>query len=243
MISILFSIVVAQASDWRTLPVCEAEPVECERIYHTEPKPTRNPTLQRFTDPTLNDGKWIPLHILRLQDSSTPEATQLALINVLSKSELTSVERELIPLYSSDSAELRAAMTELLPNLSIEVQKELISALMIDADWLVRSETVRAIARHLGSNHTEVLIMALQDPEPEIRFHAVKGLGWNNIIVPIESLTPLLHDKDARVRLNTLRTIDRLYPGSAVKMNLLESMLDDPDPKVQREILRIKKAH
>ena len=81
------------------------------------------------------------------------------------------------------------------------------------------------------------------DEHSEVRQHAVKGLGWNDVVVPLKELSPLLQDTDPNVRLHTLRTIERLYPGSAVKLGLLDHLLDDSDPKVQREIIRIQTAH
>ena len=50
-------------------------------IYSTQPRPTRNPALLRFTDPELvRNQKWIPLHVERLLDPNTPENVKLALI-------------------------------------------------------------------------------------------------------------------------------------------------------------------
>ena len=92
-----------------------------------------------------------------------------------------------------------------------------ISILTEDSDWLVRSQMMRVIARHLGQTHPETLISGLTDDHPEVRLHAVKGLGWNDVNISLEQLSPLLHDSDARVRLYCIRTIDRLYPGAAIK--------------------------
>ena len=243
MIHWLMSAALAQSSTWMNLPVCHNDIAACEVVYTTQPRPTRNPTLLRFTDPELTDQKWVPLHIARLTDPSTPENVQLALITVLQQSDLKAVEDKLQPLFQADSAELRAGMTELLPKLTYDAQQVILPALLTDGDWLVRSQTVRVVARHLGTSHPDVLQKGMLDVHPEVRVHAVKGLGWNDIHVPLEQISPLLQDEDAHVRLHTLRTIDRLYPGSAIKLGLLNSLLDDPDPKVQREILRIQTAH
>lgn len=247
MIHWLISIAFAQPSTWSAIPVCQDNVSICETIYTAQPKPTRNPALLRFTDPELSKSKWIPLHIERLLDSNTPEPVQLALITLVQQSDIASdidsIESRLLPLFEAESPELRAAMTELLPQLTVATQRLVISALIQDKDWLVRAQTMRIVARHLGRTHSETLIYGLMDEHSEVRQHAVKGLGWNDVVVPLTELSPLLQDTDPNVRLHTLRTIERLYPGSAVKLRLLDSLLDDSDPKVQREILRIQTAH
>ena len=243
MIYWLLSIAFAQADTWSTLPVCLDNYSTCERVYTAQPKRTRNPALLRFTDPELSQSKWTPLHVERLLDPNTSEAVQLALITLLQQSNIESVESRLLPLFEAESPELRAGMTELLPSLTVEAQKMSISVLTEDSDWLVRSQLMRVVARHLGQTHPETLISGLTDDHPEVRLHAVKGLGWNDVGIPLQELSPLLQDSDARVRLYSLRTIDRLYPGTVLKLGLLDTILDDPDPKVQREILRIQTAH
>lgn len=234
---------LAQSSTWMDLPVCQDDASTCETIYTTQPRPTRNPALLRFTDPEFANPKWVPLHVIRLLDPSTSENVQLALITILQQSDITAVENKLLPLFQADSPELRVGMAELLPNLTPDGQTQVLPILLTDVDWLVRAQTVRVVARHLGNSHPEILKKGITDTHAAVRLHAVKGLGWNDVHVSLDQLTPLLQDEDANVRLHTIRTIDRLYPGSAVKLGLLDTLLDDRDPKVQREILRIKTAY
>ena len=243
MIHWLMSAALAQSSTWTDLPICQDDVSTCETIYSTQPRPTRNPALLRFTDPEFTSQKWVPLHVARLLDPNTPENVQLALITVLQQSNIEAVENTLLPLFQVDSPELRAGMTELLPKFTLEAQQMVLPGLLTDSDWLVRAQTVRVVARHLGAAHPDVLKMGMLDTHAEVRLHAVKGLGWNDVRVALDRLSPLLQDEEANVRLHTLRTIERLYPGSAVKLGLLDTIIDDTDPKVQREILRNQKAY
>ena len=243
MIYWLIYVALATPSTWSNLPACIDDVDACEQIYTNQPKPTRNPALLRFTDPEMSNPKWVPLHVERLLDSNTPEGTQLALITLLQQSDVTLVESRLLPLFEAESPELRAGMAELIPKLSNNSQEQAISVLTKDTDWLVRSQVMRVVARHLGQEHPNTLIDGLEDEHPEVRLHSVKGLGWNDVVIPIQQLSPHLEDTDSRVRLHALRTIERLYPGSALKLGLIETLLDDPDPKVQREIIRIQTAH
>ena len=83
MIHWLMSAALAQSSTWMNLPICQDDVSMCETIYTTQPRPTRNPALLRFTGPEFANPKWIPLHVERLIDPNTPENVQLALITVL----------------------------------------------------------------------------------------------------------------------------------------------------------------
>ena len=243
MIHWLMSAALAQSSGWADLPICQDDVSTCETIYTRQPRATRNPALLRFPDPELANQKWVPLHVVRLLDPNTPESIQLALITLLQQSDIESIEGRLLPLFESESAELRAGMTELLPKLTLNSQRLVISVLAGDDDWLVRAQLMRVVARHLGTTHPKALVDGLVDEHSDVRLHAIKGIGWNDVIIPLDQLSPLLQDTDSRVRLYTLRTIERLYPGSAVKLGLLTPLLDDPDPKVQREIIRLQTAH
>lgn len=239
----ILSTAIAQTHHWSTLPVCIDNISVCEAIYTAEPLPTRNPALFRFNDPTLADSQWTPLHVQRLVAEETPEHVQLALITLISQQSLLSFGSELLPVYSHPSAELRAAMVDLIPQLELEEQTIAIERLRTDSDWLVREQTMRMIARHLGPSYSSVLHDGLDDTSPEVRIQAVKGLGWNNIETPLVRLEPLLKDSDSTVRLNALRTIERLHPSSVLKLDMVDSLLADSDPKVRREILRIQKTH
>ena len=241
----ILSTAFAQTHHWTTLPVCVDNISVCEAIYTAEPLPTRNPALFRFNDPTLAASQWTPLHIERLVTEDTPEHVQLALISLLSQQSLSSFGSDLLPLYAHPSPELRAAMVDLLPRFDVQVQATAIEQLRMDSDWLVREQTMRVISRHLGSasTYSSVLQDGLSDTSTEVRIQAVKGLGWNDIGTPLIQLEPLLKDSDPTVRLNALRTMERLHPGSVLKLDIVDSLLADSNPKVRREILRIQKTH
>lgn len=243
----MLSLAFAQ-SNLATIPVCQVNMEACEEVYTAEPRPTRNPTLYRFADPILSESQWVPVHIARLTDEQTSERTQFALISLLTKHDLSEFGAQLQPLVHSESAELRAEMVSLLPRLDSHTQELFLTTLSSDDDWLVREQTFRIVARHYVSlsnteRTTHLLWQGLSDTSSNVRLQAVKGLGWNDIDTPISTLTPLLTDADAMVRLHTLRTLERLHPGAVLKLPMLNSLLNDPNPKVQREIIRIQATH
>ena len=127
------------------------------------------------------------MHVERLLDVNTPENVQLALITLLQRSDIQSVESQLLPLFEAESPELRAGMAELIPKLSNDSQRQAISVLTKDTDWLVRSQMMRVVARHLGQDHPRTLIDGLEDEHPDVRLHSIKGLGWNDVSVPFSN--------------------------------------------------------
>jgi HEAT repeat protein len=90
----------------------------------------------------------------------------------------------------------------------------------------------------LGASHPEVLLAGLTDEQEIVRVQAVKGLGWNDIQFPIGDALPLLQSADPRVRITTIRAIERAMPQSLGKHPIFESLTNDPNSKVQREIQR-----
>ncbi len=229
--------------NWRVLEVCQQDMALCESVYTAEPRTTRNPDLVRFSDPFLKEVQWVPIHVARLLDSDTEEPVQKALISLLQIHDLTQVEMFLLPLFESDTIETRAAMIELIPKLSLDMQTNVLKQLTEDDSAIIRAQSLRVVARHLGANHPEFLLSGLGDIDPIVRAHAVKGLGWNDIATPPARIAPLLKDENPTVRLNALRTLERLNPGAILKMDVVDILLVDSDPKVRREILRIQKKY
>lgn len=243
----MLSLAFAQ-NNLSAIPVCQINMEACQTIYTAEPRPTRNPTLHRFADPMLSEAQWVPVHIARLTDEQTSERTQLALISLLTKHDLSEFSAQLQPLAHNPSSEFRAELVSLLPQLDTETQQNFLTTFSTDEDWLVREQTFRIVARHYTSISnpeltTQVLWQGLSDTSSNVRLQAVKGLGWNDIDTPISKITPLLTDSDPMVRLYTLRTLERLHPGAVLKLPISNSLLNDPNPKVQREIIRIQAAH
>ena len=238
---ILFYMTAAFASSFQNLDICQNQLVECEKIYQTQPQPTRNPNIYRFSDPQLKDAKWLPLHELRLNDPNSDLDTQLALIHLISS---TSGDWEsiLLPLVQHEHVEIRSAIAQTTKWSSVEFQSAIINALQHDTSWEVRSELIRAIGYNQPKMHQDILIAALQDDMGRVRYDAIRVIGWNYLPVDMELLRPLLKDIDPMVRLHTLRAISRIYPNEVLSLAELNILNQDESPMVRSEVQRLQAA-
>ena len=224
--------------DTTHIPYCNIAPEHCSYALNAEPRATRNPNLLRFSDPELKDPELIPVLVARLLEEQD-ESIQIALLGLLHYQDLSLVSDSLFTITDRPSPDLRAQLVELLPYLTKDTQIKTIDKLIEDDDWLVREAVVRVIARHLGTNYPHILQRSLQDTTAEVRTQAIKGVGWNDIAIPLETLRPLLLDENPTVRLHTVRTINRIYPTKLTSLPEFTSMQNDQNPRVKREILRL----
>ena len=210
----------------------------CLSVLHAEPSPTRNPSLYRFADPFVRESQWTTVHAFRLLQPETEEYVMSALMAHLQHQNLQGVEEDLATLRLHPDTQIRSKFVELLPQFSLEVQTLCIQTLQTDDDWEVRESLQRVVGRHLGNTHQNILLEGLLDPNASVQLQAVKGLGWNNIPFSIDTVMPLLQDPDPRVRITTIRAIERAMPKSLGKHPMFESLMADQNTKVQREIQR-----
>ena len=236
---ILFLLSTVFANTLSDLPICQEQPVECETVYNALPRPTRNPNILRFSDSTLKDTQWLPIHALRLSETNTETATRLALIQLIS-SMSGEWEGYLLPLQNDEDPQIRAAIAESSKWGSAEYQNSIVQSLQNDSSWEVRSELIRAIGYNQAKQHQDVLIAALNDELGRIRYDAVRVIGWNYLPVDLEILRPLLKDADPMVRMHSLRAIARIYPDSVLNMTELEALGQDDSPMVRNEVQRLK---
>jgi HEAT repeat protein len=93
-----------------------------------------------------------------------------------------------------------------------------------------------AAARGLGScaGGGAALQVALADPAPEVRAAAAWSVGVRGEQVAEPTLRSLLSDVDAEVRLNALRSLERLVGASLSRWPELERLRDDPDARIRQ---------
>ena len=232
MIALFISLAVADISN-----PCHTD-MACLDVLHAEPSQTRNPELYRFADPEVRDVQWTSVHVYRLLQVDTEPHVQRALMAILQHNDLSAFETDLLSFTDHPDATLRADFVELIPQFSVLGQSTTLNALSMDESVLVRESVQRVVARHLGKEHPQILLNGLLDPQEIVRIQAVKGLGWNGIPFSIEDALPLLQSANPRVRITTIRAIERAMPQSLGKHPIFESLTNDPDNKVQREIQR-----
>jgi HEAT repeat protein len=109
---------------------------------------------------------------------------------------------------------IRRVSAEILGHLSIPEAEAALTRGLNDSDALVRASSVRALAQAKAASALDSVAEALRDPEPDVRFEAVTALssqtGASGDLV--YQISPLLDDKDVRVR---TRTASRLLRHSS----------------------------
>jgi len=217
---------------------CSYDVQHCQKIYTLDPRPTRNPSIFRFTDPEMFNAQLIPLHLARFYDPQTPEYIRLALLDVLRRTE-GDWEEGLLDALNDSSPSIRIAIADITRYASPDFAADTLPILATDSVKEVRASALRAIGYQESNDYQAALEAALQDEDANVRYSAVRSIGWTQPPTPVSKITPLLADSDANVRLHALRTISRLYPDIAGKLPELQSLQSDPDPKVQREAFRL----
>lgn len=97
-----------------------------------------------------------------------------------------------------------------------EVDQKIISLLMSDSDFMVRSRAAEALAEHDTEPVAQALAKALEDDKPSVRVQAVIGLFTHKAAPSLDCLKKMLQDPDRNVVLTTLEHLPRKsIPGAA----------------------------
>ena len=78
------------------------------------------------------------------------------------------------------------------------------------------------------------MLAALDDADPVVRSEAARSMGWLDVEGGWTPLVGLLADADARVRLQALKSLQRLDPVNTAALPQIEVLRQDKDGRVQR---------
>ncbi len=81
------------------------------------------------------------------------------------------------------------------------------------------------------------LVLALQDPNPEVQAAAARALGELGATSALPGILALADHRDPEIRLAVLDALGSLGPGQA--MDVVVRGMDDPDPRVREKATRI----
>ncbi len=100
-----------------------------------------------------------------------------------------------------------------------------------DPDWWVREEAVLALAA-IADTRVSGYLVELGREQHDLRLVCVDSLKQRNATEALEFVVECLQDEDADIRVASLLALGEL--GGRAQVHMLESLLEDPSPQVQR---------
>lgn len=224
--------------NWDSIAICQTDHEQCHTISEARPKMTRNPSIQRFSDPSLKDAKWTTLHILRLQNPNEPLETRLALLDMVMRSE-GDWENGVLFLAEDSAPEMRVLLVESTKFGSDDFAHKIFLTLVADQNDSVREAVYRSISHKDASKYEAVLLSGLQDINESAQLAAIKSIGWSRLECDTAHLSVFLVHENPELRLHALRAIFRINSEAAKSLPQLKALQKDSNTKVAREAQRI----
>ena len=132
-----------------------------------------------------------------------------------------------------NSALVRAAFVRSARSAPTDQAVSILRRAFADSAIEVRIEAARVSAQHAaGTRLAGELRNALAAAEPALRAEAVRSLGALRVEAAKEELVKALRDTNAEVRLEALRAVDRIAPGTLAGSTAVITLQSDPDSRV-----------
>ena len=216
-----------------------ADPAVAATLRALAPTRTRAGT-PRFTDPAIHDPRAAALLLQRLVDGGDPEPVRAALVEALPRTGGLYADALVELVIAEPSAMVRTAMVFSVRRAPALDALAVIAAGLGDVNGEVSAEAARAAAAHPdGARLAPALATALASADPATRAEAARALGVHAIAPAPGALTALLADPAADVRLEALRALDRIAPGSLAGLSAARTLTTDPDPRIARLATRL----
>lgn len=122
----------------------------------------------------------------------------------------------LTPLFSSEDAELRMRIVQILGRLAEGEVESLMLMALKDESAPVRRSAVQAVGRNWSERRLQSLLLVLTDEDQEVRRLAVEALGTSTDSQVLRPLTLALQDEDIWVRAAAVRALGHLPQAEAL---------------------------
>lgn len=212
-----------------------------ERLAALQPVKTRAGWL-RYVDPAIEAPAAAPILLARLSAGQDEPEIRVALAEAIGRTGGDYVAGVTAQLAVESDARVREMLVGTLGRraTSGDVRPGLMAGLH-DASPQVRAAAVWAIGeRGDAAGFGAELIHTLDDDDVLVRRAAARTLGVIGDAAAVASLTELLDDADADVRLHALRAIHRIDPQVAASLGRLDVLAQDDDRRVRGLVGKIR---
>jgi hypothetical protein len=126
-----------------------------------------------------------------------------------------------------------------------KLSKDLVKALSLrlekDSDKDVRALILKTLAKAKDKRFNDVFVLLLaNDPSPDVRSNAAKGLGLNRAKSAESALITALNDEDTWVRMEAATALRKLKSRKSIAS--LVRLLSDPKPMVRDRVHKALKS-
>ena len=234
--------VVSTSANWRERIAADIATLDAARkaeLYALAPQTTRAGTA-RFTTEVINDPSHAhhvaAVFIDRLARQLDDEATRGALAEALPRTGGVFADAVAELVGQEGSQRVRAIYVHGARRAHrAELGVAIVRRGFADSSVDVRAEAARTAAALGGGNQlASELRTALADSDPSLRTEAARSLGILKIAFARDELGRALGDANADVRLEAMRALDRITPGSLAGTAAVTQLANDPDERVSR---------
>jgi HEAT repeat protein len=189
----------------------------------------------RFTTDVIHDPLVAAVFIDRLAKRTDAEEVRVALAEALPRTGGLYADAVADLVTTESSATVRAVYVHGARRAPAEHGLAILRRGFADGSTEVRAEAARTAAAHAaGAQLAGELRAVLHDSDPALRSEAARSLGILKIEAARDELVKALGDGVAEVRLESMRALDRIAPGSLAGTAMVTALMSDPDDRVSR---------